>query len=247
MFENLFKKNQKSNDDNLVENNEDYKEFHVSDLYTAYPALISIKYEEDGYVTIYNGQSVTESDVIVVKFISRRYVENILTGRQYGIFHQFESDELKKFVGQFMVNNLTPLEMVLIDKTKTTLTRQEIRELLYPKSKKKDEKSKYSDVIIQKIGETNQKVNSSSIDEEEKEKIGKELISIANYYVNTLKMLSGSNKQSLGLTVNQKSIIDLKKECMERLVEIEIMLPPENINTLMNELSILEQSILKRK
>lgn len=247
MFENLFKKNQKSNDDNLVENNDDYEEFQVSDLYTAYPALISIKYEEDGYVTSYNGQSVTESDVIVVKFISRRYVENILTGRKYGIFHQFEADELKKFVGQFMVNNLTPLEMVLINKTKTTLTRQEIRELVYPESKKNDEKSKYSDVIIQKIDETNQKVNLSSIDEEEKEKIGKELISIANYYVNTLKKLSGNNKQNLGLTVNQKSIIDLKKECMERLVEIEIMLPPENINTLMNELSILEQSILKRK
>ena len=146
-----------------------------------------------------------------------------------------------------MINDLAPLEFYLENKTKTTITTEEICYFLYPNLKKKEISSEYKDVVLREIKETNEKINNSSLSEESKEKLKQSLIEIANYYVNTLKKLSSkTNDRSLNLDTNKKSVIDLRQECMKKLVEIEIMLPPENINNLSLELETLEEEI-KRK
>ena len=146
-----------------------------------------------------------------------------------------------------MINDLAPLEFYLENKTKTTITTEEICYFLYPNLKKKETSSEYKDAVLKQIKETNEKINSSSLSEESKDELKKSLISLAHYYVNTLKELSvKTNNHSLNLDTNKKSVIDLRQECMKKLVEIEIMLPPDNINNLALELETLEEEI-KRK
>ena len=59
--------------------------------------------------------------------------------------------------------------------------------------------------------------------------------------------MSNSNSKAISLNVNHESIINLRKEVMRKLVEIEMQLPPENIDTLSQELMLLEQEFVKSK
>ena len=107
---------------------------------------------------------------------------------------------------------------------------------------KKDEIIK--DVVLQKISETNKKIDKSILDNNKKEELKKSLIELAHYYVETIKNMN--NNKSVNLNVNEISIISLRQDIMKKLVEIEMQLPPEDINNLMNELNILEKEIIKR-
>ena len=42
------------------------------------------------------------------------------------------------------------------------------------------------------------------------------------------------------------NIVDLRMECLKRLVEIEIKLPPENVNNSIGEIANLKEKILKK-
>lgn len=84
------------------------------------------------------------------------------------------------------------------------------------------------------------------MDETQKEKLQEELIKLANYYANEMQKISISNQGNNNLELNKKSIISLKQECMARLVDIEIILPPENINMLLDEITKLEEDIKKK-
>lgn len=77
-----------------------------------------------------------------------------------------------KFIGQYMVNELHPLELLLDDKTKKYITKEEIISFLSPRIEE-EPTSKYRDIILQKIYETNQKIKTSKIDETQKEKFKK--------------------------------------------------------------------------
>ena len=59
--------------------------------------------------------------------------------------------------------------------------------------------------------------------------------------------MSNSNSKAISLNVNRESVINLRKEVIKKLVEIEMQLPPENIDTLSQELMLLEQEIVKSK
>ena len=74
-----------------------------------------------------------------------------------------------------------------------------------------------------------------------------ELVEIARNYVDILKSMSNSNSKAISLNVNHESIINLRKETMRKLVEIEMELPPEDIDNISNELMLLEQKIVKSK
>lgn len=236
MFENLFKrknKKDKSENDNVENLNEKENQevYLVKNLYVAYPALISYKNSNNCFV--YNEGS-KDLEKIIVKKLNECYVFNILNSREYGIFSKFNAYKLKDFLNQYMVNKLHPLELILNDKTKTFITKQEIIELLYPEMKPEDEPL-YRDVIVQEISKTLTKINDSNIKEEEKEKLRDMLLSIANYYENSLQI----NNPSL-------NIVDLRMECLKRLVEIEIKLPSENVNNSIGEIAILKGKILKK-
>ena len=254
LLERFKKKKSKSNNSEYSSDNfyslDDIpdKEYQVSDLYIAYPALITKGKDKDGFDTlVYNGQEALEKIVVRYEKNSKSYVINVLNSRRYGIFSSFCYSGLLPFLGQYMINDLAPLEFYLENKTKTTITTEEICYFLYPNLKKKETSSEYKDAVLKQIKETNEKINSSSLSEESKDELKKSLISLAHYYVNTLKELSvKKNNHSLNLDTNKKSVIDLRQECMKKLVEIEIMLPPENINNLALELETLEEEI-KRK
>ena len=150
-----------------------------------------------------------------------------------------------KFIGQYMVYHLHPLELLLDDKTKKYITKEEIISFLSPRIEE-EPTSKYRDIILQKIYETNQKIKTSKIDETQKEKFQEELIKLANYYVNEIQKINISSQGNNNLELNKKSIISLKQECMARLVDIELILPPENINMLLDEITKLEEDIKKK-
>lgn len=150
-----------------------------------------------------------------------------------------------KFIGQYMVYHLHPLELLLDDKTKKYITKEEIISFLSPRIEE-EPTSKYRDIILQKIYETNQKIKTSKIDEMQKEKFQEELIKLANYYVNEIQKINISSQGNNNLELNKKSIISLKQECMARLVDIELILPPENINMLLDEITKLEEDIKKK-
>ena len=90
-------------------------------------------------------------------------------------------------------------------------------------------------------------MNKSSLENERKNYFRNQLVEIARNYVDILKNMSNSNSKAISLNVNHESIINLRKEVMRKLVEIEMQLPPENIDTLSQELMLLEQEFVKSK
>lgn len=247
MFENIFKR--KNNEDSKLEDLDGGKKYRIKDLYIAYPALITRGKNEYGETCIWYNQKKEDIEPIIVRKIRKGdFVENILNGREYGVLIEVGYFEALKFVNQYMINKLTPLELVLDDKSKNVITIGEIKELLYPELKKEDNESNYHDAVLREINEVNNKINLSKISLSEKEEYKKMLIEIANYYVESLKKLSVSkNNQDLSLEVNKKSIYSLRNECMQKLVEIELRLPPEDINDLIGELNLLEENIKSYK
>lgn len=244
MFENFFKKkNKKHNEENdkkIIYIGDDIvsKEYEIKDLYVTYPSLIS---EKDGGI-FYNYEEEQLEEIVVLKK-DEFFVENVINGRIYGIFQKFTFETIKKFLNQYMVNELIPLELCLDNFVKTTITTGEILKYLYPDLMFVKSTSGYKDVVLQKISEVNKKIKESVLTKEEKDEFSLSLIELANHYVDTLKKISSSNDTSLGLQINRKSILTLKQECMQKLVEIEMMIPNENINFLTDELLELEKEI----
>lgn len=216
------------------------KKYKIKDLFVTYPGIISINDERD---TIYFNEDDDLEEIIVVK-INEHYVKNVISGLVYGIFNSFSYKHVS-FIGQYMVNQLLPLELLLDDKTKKYITKEEIISFLSPRIEE-EPTSKYRDIILQKIYETNQKIKTSKMDETQKEKLQEELIKLANYYVNEMQKISIFGKKNNNLELNKTSIISLKQECMTKLVDIEMILPPENINLLLDELSELKEDIKKK-
>lgn len=216
------------------------KKYKIKDLFVTYPGIISINDERD---TIYFNEDDDLEEIIVVK-INEHYVKNVISGLVYGIFNSFSYKHVS-FIGQYMVNQLLPLEQLLDDKTKKYITKEEIISFLSPRIEE-EPTSKYRDIILQKIYETNQKIKTSKMDEMQKEKLQEELIKLANYYVNEIQKISIFGKKNNNLELNKTSIISLKQECMTKLVDIEMILPPENINLLLDELSELKEDIKKK-
>ena len=235
MLKNLFKRKTTKEIENkdLEKGNKkrENKKFWVKDLYVARPGIITRNYDDNCY---YYNEGNQNLETIVVKKQNEHYVKNVLNEREYGVFGSFETWELCKLENQYMVNGLYPLENYLTDKTKKIITEQEIIELLHPKTKQEDESS-YRDIVVQEISKTLSKINDSNIKEEEKEKLRDMLLAIANYYENSLQI----NNPSL-------NIVDLRMECLKRLVEIEIKLPPENVNNSIGEIANLKEKILKK-
>lgn len=244
MFENLFKR--KNNEDSKLNYLDVGKKYRVKDLYVAYPGLITKGVSAGESCCIYNEEEAKIEPIIVRKIGKGQFVENVLNGREYGILFEFNYFKALKFVNQYMVNTLTPLELVLNDKSKKIITIGEIKELLYPETKKENNESNYHDAVLREINEVNNKINTSKISLTEKEEYKKMLIEIANYYVECLKDLSSyNNEQEISLNVNKKSIYTLRRECIQKLVKIELRLPTEDINDLIGELKLLEENIKK--
>lgn len=238
---NIFnKKNKEVNGVNL----EDI--WQVKDLYTTEPSIIT-KVRINEKDTIYYNEDGEKLEQIVVIKVDEKFVKDIISGRIYGRFSAFDFREVSNFVGQYMVDKIHPLEFELNDKTKRVITRDEVIEFLYHDTKQEETSTnEYSDACLRQINETNKKITKSNLEEEVKDKMREELLNIANYYVNTLKEMT--NNQASKLSISQTSVLTLRKECMDRLVKLEMMLPPDSINSLEEELRLLEKEIkiLKR-
>lgn len=209
------------------------RKYLIKNLYVATPGLVTRSESDNCY---YYNETEQELDIIVVKKIDEYYVLNILNGRKYGIFSKFAFiSSFCKYEDQYMVNMLQPLEIYLTDKTKKTITKQELIEFLSNETKQKDE-TLYRDVIVQKISEQLSRVNNSNVNEEEKEKLRYMLLEIVKYYQNSL--------QNIDKSLN---IVDLRIECLRRLSQFEMMLSPEYINNSIDELESVKKEIEKIK
>ena len=165
MFENIFKR--KNNEDNNVEKLNSIKKYKVKDLYVAHPAIITKGIDENGNsCVIYNENHEKLEKIIVRKLGKGQFVENVLNGREYGVLMELGYFKVLKFVNQYMVNELKPLELVLDDKSKKFITTTEIKQLLYSELfelESKNNESNYHDAVLREINEVNNKINSSKI------------------------------------------------------------------------------------
>jgi len=221
--------------------------WQVKDLYTTEPSIITKSKKNENETIHYNELNKELEQIVVIK-VDEKFVKDIISGRIYGRFSAFDFRGVSNFVGQYMVDVIRPLELELNDKTKRVITRDEVIEFLYHDTKQEETSiNEYSDAVLRQINETNKRITKSSLDEEVKDKMREELLNIANYYVNTLKQSTNANNQSSKLSLSQTSIVSLRKECMDRLVKLEMMLPPDSINSLEEELLLLENEIKRLK
>ena len=242
----IFKRKTNQND---INNNKLEKDevFNVKDLYVTHLAKVVKNTENNCWTWL--GES--NSERIIVKQIDDYRVENILNNARYFIFrsmsnNMFDEYYIDKYIGCYMIHGLKPLSMILMDKSKTTISKSEILSLFYPKQEITTTNS-FKDVVLKQIYETLSKVDKSSLEKERKDFLRDELVEIARNYVDILKSMSNSNSKAISLNVNRESVINLRKEVIKKLVEIEMQLPPENIDTLSQELMLLEQEIVKSK
>ena len=241
----LFRKNKKGDkvEDNNIEEQECLDVYNIKDLYLAMTGLVTRDNEKSNFYW-YN-KDKKEGELIVCQVIASNKVRNVLNKREYYIFTRMNG-YFQDYNRTYMVDVLKPFESELDDqyKTRETITREEIIEYLYPNSKK--EEIVVKDVILNKISETDDKINKSSLDDEIKEKLKNKLVEIANNYVHTLKDMSNPNSTAISLNAKKESLLNLRQEVARELVEIEMMLPPEKIDILTDELEVLEKKILKR-
>ncbi len=108
--------------------------------------MISTNRERD---EIYFNESRTHLNKIIVVKVNQYYVKDIISERSYGIFGRFDRIEYVKFIGQYMVYHLHPLELLLDDKTKKYITKEEIISFLSPRIEE-EPTSKYRDINYKK-------------------------------------------------------------------------------------------------
>lgn len=230
-----FKRDINSND---LENDE---VFEVKDLYiTTLGRVINAGIFFDSF-----SLKKLKNDPIIVKRINHnKKVLDVLNNIEY--FHFYSNKSIKKYVGCYMAGELKPLSIVLEDKTKTHISKRELLKIFYPESEI-SLTSDIKDIVLKQIKDTDDKINKSSLSEEEKNNLKNKLIDIARNYVGILKNMSKSNSKSISLNTSNESVINLRREIMKKLVEIEMQLPPEDIDNISNELMLLEKDIFKNK
>lgn len=248
MFENLFKrKNKKCN---KIEKIKTQKEFLVKDLYVTYPGVVSLNRDKED--TISFNQDNEELEPIIVIKTGNRYVRNVLNGRKYGIYSKFLYDEVFEcFLNQYMVGILEPLELIINDKLKTTITREEIIDLLYPENNANkdleeeidENEEKIKDSVLREILSVSNYLEECLVSEDEKERIRNELKELGSYYVNGLIELKSKKSE---ITLSFKNELDLKNECMRLLTEIEEKIPVDTSEIfLKKQLTLFESKIGK--
>lgn len=99
-----------------------------------------------------------------------------------------------------MVDSLELLENYLPDKTQEIITKKELVMILDRKLNPKKEKKDYQDSVLKQISNTLDKINHSSLSEEEKLLLKEKLLTLANLYFNKMKEFSLTKKEK-GLTI----------------------------------------------
>ena len=249
MFENLFKR--KNNKRNKIEKIKTQKEFLVKDLYVTYPGVVSLNRSKEDTIS-FNQDNDDLEPIIVIK-TGNRYVRNVLNGRKYGIYSKFLYDEVFEcFLNQYMVGRLEPLELAINDKLKTTITREEIIDLLYPENNldkdleeeiEESNEEEIKDPVLQEILRVSNHLEENLVSEDEKERIRNELKDLGSYYINGLIELKSKKGK---ITLSFKNELDLKNECMRLLTEIEEKIPVDtHESSLRKQLTIFESKIGK--
>ena len=200
--------------------------------------LVEIKYDYDS-ILVTQVKCFIES-IPIMKVSSMIKCENFIVGHQVANLNDYDR-YINKFRGTRLFKRddekaLKEWKDKIIKYSHTNVFKEDF---YLEEDNKKDEIIK--DVVLQKISETNKKIDKSLLDNNRKEELKNSLIELAHYYVETIKNMN--NNKSVNLNVNETSIISLRQEIMKKLVEIEMQLPPEDINILTNELNLLEKEI----
>lgn len=248
MFENIFRR--KIQKRNKIEKIKTQKEFLVKDLYVTYPGVVSLNRSKEDTIS-FNQDNDDLEPIIVIK-TGNRYVRNVLNGRKYGIYSKFLYDEVFEcFLNQYMVGRLEPLELAINDKLKTTITREEIIDLLYPENNHDkdleeeidENEEEIKDSVLREILSVSNYLEECLVSEDEKERIRNELKELGSYYVNGLIELKSKKGE---ITLSFKNELDLKNKCMRLLTEIEEKIPVDTSEIfLKKQLTLFESKIGK--
>jgi len=182
-------------------------------------------------------------EIVVVRKHRKHYI-NVLNSRKYRNINEvsIKSD----FYGQMIIYKLLPLEQGFKITLDETISEKDLKEAYNDWNEKEEiepeeTKEEIKDPVLTQILIVSERVKNSNINELEKETFKRKLVEIGEYYVSELENLRKNNNIILDNNIGELKLI---RSCMEKLSEIEIMIPGRNkIGEIQKQLKLFKEKI----
>ena len=181
-------------------------------------------------------------EIVVVRKHRKHYI-NVLNSRKYRNINEvsIKSD----FYGQMIIYKLLPLEQGFKITLDETISEKDLKEAYNDWNEKEEiepeeTKEEIKDPVLTQILIVSERVKNSNINELEKETFKRKLVAIGEYYASELENL----RKIDDITNINIGELKLVRNCMEKLSEIEIMIPGRNkIGELQKQLKLFKEKI----
>ena len=212
------------------------KKYFVNKLYIGFLGI----YTKNCY--IYD-ESPRREEIVVVRKYQKHYI-NVLNSRKYRNINEVLCKN--DFYGQMVIYKLLPLEQGFKTTLDETINEKDLKEAYNDWNEKEEikpeeTKEEIKDPVLTQILIVSERVKNSNINELEKETFKRKLIEIGEYYVSELE---NSRKNDNIILDNNISELKLIRSCMEKLSEIEMMIPGRNkIGEIQKQLKLFKEKI----
>lgn len=212
------------------------KKYFVNKLYIGFLGI----YTKDCY---WSDKNPCREEIVVVRKHLKHYI-NVLNSRKYRNINEvsFKSN----FYGQMIIYKLLPLEQGFKITLDETISEEELRGVYNIWNEKEEikleeSKEEIKDPVLTQILIVSERIKNSNINELEKETFKRKLVEIGEYYVSELENLRKDNNIILDNNISELKLI---RSCMEKLSEIEIMIPGRNkIGEIQKQLKLFKEKI----
>ena len=182
-------------------------------------------------------------EIVVVRKHRKHYI-NVLNSRKYRNINEvsIKSD----FYGQMIIYKLLPLEQGFKITLDETISEKDLKEAYNDWNNKEEikpeeTKEEIKDSVLTQILIVSERIKNSNINELEKETFKRKLVEIGEYYVSELENLRKNNNIILDNNISELKLI---RSCMEKLSEIEMMIPGRNkIGEIQKQLKLFKEKI----
>ena len=181
-------------------------------------------------------------EIVVVRKHRKHYI-NVLNSRKYRNINEvsIKSD----FYGQMIIYKLLPLEQGFKITLDETISEKDLKEAYNDWNEKEEIEpeettEEIQDPVLTQRLIVSERVKNSNINELEKETFKRKLVAIGEYYASELENL----RKIDDITNINIGELKLVRNCMEKLSEIEIMIPGRNkIGELQKQLKLFKEKI----
>lgn len=212
------------------------KKYPVSKLLIAHLGVYHNKY----------GFEFEQEEIVIVRKKFKKYV-NVLNNREYININELDySFQKDKYTGRIVIYKLSPLELGFKIALGEKISKEHLiqaYEFWNCKEKINTEKNNedLKDAVLTQILIVGDRIKKSSINELEKETFKSKLIEIGEYYALELENLRKSDGVVLDNNIGELKLI---RKCMEKLSEIEVMIPGRNkIGEVQNQLKLFKEKM----